>query len=228
MARTARKIQDTSIYSIEQQSKVQLFRNDADRQKMIDIVSNAQKKFGFTCYAFCLLSDYGFKFILDVKDKNISNIVSSISIAYALYRKADTKLFTQRFKSIPLYSKEEVSKIVQLINRPSDSRYNSYCFYHQNNSDPLDWLVDVHHQPIEIIREKKSAEIEDADHLLKQWLMKNDCCMDDLKKNKPLRNECIVRLHRETNCSMKQLGSLFGGLSESLVSKIIKNTEQTG
>ncbi len=227
MARIARKYQNTSVYSIEQHSKIQLFRDDTDRKVMIDIIQNTQKKYGFHCYAFCLLSDYGFKLILDVKEKNISNIVSSISIAYALYRKAEGKLFTQRFKSTPLSSKEEVAATVRLINRPSDSTFNSYCFYDQRVADTLDWLVNIDQTPIEITDRKKPSDTEEATRLLNEWLLKNDCCIDDLRKDKSLRNACIVRLHRETNCSMKQIGSLFDGLSESLISKIIKKSEQT-
>lgn len=225
MARKARKNQMTSIYAINQTSEQILFRNDLDRQSMMEIIKAAQRKFGFHCYAFCLLSDHGFKIILDVNDKNISSILSSISIAYALYRKADKKLFTRRFKSKPLYSKEEVVAEVNRINQKSDSSYNSFCFYDDASQQSLDWLVDIHQTSIEITQEKKTSDIDEATLILDAWMKDNGCCDDDLKKDKNLRNECIARLHRETNCSMKQLGVLFGGISESTISKILKDKE---
>lgn len=226
MARKARKSQLTSIYSINQTSDQILFRDDTDRQTMMEIIKEAQRKYDFHCYAFCLLSDYGFKIILDVKDKDISRILSSISISYALYRKSEAKLFTRRFKSKPLFAKEEVIAEVNRINQTSDSTYNSYCFYNENAKETLDWLVDIQQQDIEIKQIKKSSDIDAAQLMLEDWMKHNGCCSDDLKKDKMLRNRCIARLHKETNCSMKQLGILFGGISESSISKILKEIEQ--
>lgn len=226
MARSARKNQMTSIYAVNQSSDQILFRNEADRQTMMDIIKEAQGKYGFHCYAFCLLSDYGFKIILDVGDKNISSILSSISIAYALYRKADKKLFTKRFKSTPCFTKEEVIAEVNRINQKSDSKYNSFCFYDDSPDSSVDWLVDIHRKNIVITQKKKTDDIEIAHLMLDDWMKSNGCCQDDLKKDKSLRNQCIARLHKETNCSMKQLGVLFGGISESTISKILKDTEQ--
>lgn len=226
MARTARNNQKTSVYTINQTSEQILFRNDLDRQSMMEIIKATQRKYGFHCYAFCLLSDHGFKIILDVNDKNISRILSSISIAYALYRKADKKLFTQRFKSKPLYSKEEVMAEVTRINQKSNSTYNSFCFYDDTSQQSLDWLVDINQTSIEITQEKKTSDIDGAKQILDAWMKDNGCCDDDFKKDKNLRNECIARLHRQTNCSMKQLGVLFGGISESTISKILKDVEK--
>jgi putative transposase len=163
---------------------------------------------------------------LDVADKNVSSILSSISIAYALYRKAEHKLFTKRFKSTPLYSKEEVIVHVRKVNRQTDSKFNSFCFYDRGADDSLDWIVDIEQKNIDIITEKKTSDIEVAHLMLDEWMKQHGCCTDDLKKDKQLRNMCIARLHRETNCSMKQLGVLFGGISESTISKILKENEQ--
>lgn len=226
MARKARKSQLTSIYSVNQSSAQILFRNDADRQMMMEIIKEAQRKYGFHCYAFCLLSDYGFKIILDIGDKDISRILSSISISYAIYRKSEEKLFTKRFKSIPLYSKDEVIAEVNRINQASDSKYNSFCFYDDSSKATLDWLVDIQQKDVEISQDKKTADIDSAQRMLEVWMKSNGCCADDLKKDKILRNQCIARLHKETNCSMKQLGILFGGISESSISKILKEIEQ--
>jgi putative transposase len=226
MVRSARKNQMTSIYAIDQSSQQILFLNDADRQTMIEIIKEAQRKYGFYCYAFCLLSDYGFKIIVDVKDKNISNIMASISISYALYRKADQKLFTKRFKSTPLYSKEEVVAHVRSVNRQTNSKFNSFCFYDRSADDSLDWLVDINTKTVDIISQKKTSDMDVAHLLMDEWMRTNGCCIDDLKKDKTLRNACIARLHKETNCSMKQLGVLFGGISESTISKILKENEQ--
>jgi REP element-mobilizing transposase RayT len=226
MARSARKNQMTSIYAVDQSTEQILFRNDNDRQVMIEIIKEAQRKYGFHCYAFCLLSDHGFKIILDVADKNISSILSSISIAYALYRKAEHKLFTKRFKSTPLYSKEEVVAQVRKVNRQTDSKFNSFCFYDKSADDSLDWIVDINQKNIHIVKVKKTSDIEVAHLLLEEWMKQQGCCVDDLTKDKQLRNMCIARLHKETNCSMKQLGVLFGGISESTISKILKENEQ--
>ena len=46
--------------------------------------------------------------------------------------------------------------------------------------------------------------------------------LDELLKNKSLRNELIRLFRKHSTLSLKQLGELFGNLSESTISKLLK------
>ncbi|HCW73194.1 MAG TPA: hypothetical protein DHM90_04710 [Clostridiaceae bacterium] len=45
--------------------------------------------------------------------------------------------------------------------------------------------------------------------------------LTELLKEKELRNELILKFRKNSTLSLKELGSLFGGLSESSICKIL-------
>lgn len=228
MARVARSKHSSSIVSIVQKTDVQCFRDDHDRNTFIDILQKAQSTYQFQCYAFCLLNDHAFRLIIDTKGRNISKIMQSITITYAMYRQAKTKLFPQRFKSKPLLNQEDVLNEIGNINQKTHTRYNSYCIYHEKLSSDLDFMSLVLPHSFKITTETvPSMSDEEVIAKVHDYLHRNQCTLDDLKRNKQKRNQCLLELRRELPCSLKQLGIAFGGLSESTVSKILKQMEQT-
>ena len=46
--------------------------------------------------------------------------------------------------------------------------------------------------------------------------------MDELTKNKEIRNNIIRELRKNSSLKLKEIGELVGGLSESRVSRILK------
>lgn len=225
MARKARKDLKTNVFSILQQSSEKVFLNDSDREVFINIIEQTQKKFNFICYAYCLLDDYQFKLIINVNKQSISKIMQSMIVSYTHHRQVATKLFPQRFKSKPLYSKEEVMAEINNIHQKSSNIYNSYCVVNQSIEHSIDWLTPIDQQPIQFIHQSLPASEEKLNSLLHDFLKQHNCDMMEIQRDKTLRNQCIVRLRHQTNCSLKQIGYLFGGLSESTISKILKQTE---
>lgn len=227
MARQARKQQQSTLFSITHQGKMPLFRSNYDREAFIQILKTAQEKYGFVCYAYCLLDDTRFHLVLDVGKSSVSKIMQSISVAYVSYYKPNQKLFSQRFKSKALYSQDQVAQEIMRIHQNTESKYNSYCVYQPDFKDDLSWVTPLtNHSIITIDQPNQPATNKQIEAYLKNWLMQNQCDQQQIKQNKQLRNQCIATLYREANVSLKQIGELFGGLSESTISKIVKQTVQ--
>lgn len=226
MARIARKDFNTNVFSISQQSDVVLFANDQDRDALLSIIKQTQKKFGFLVYAYCLLDDYKFKLIINTKKQSISRIMQSIGVAFTHYKNPQTKLFPRRFKSKPLYTTEQVKAEINNIHVVSSSTYNSYCVVNKEIEQHIDWITPIDKKPIEFLTQVKEASDEDLSIILRDFLKRHDCDMIKIQQDKTLRNKCIIALRQQTNCSLKQIGYLLGGLSESTISKILKNNEQ--
>jgi len=221
MARKARQLDDSTLLSITQRSDVGLFRDNADRDKMMAILKDAQLKFGFECYAYCLVDEQVFKLILDTKGRNISSIMSSILVAYSAYRHAEGKLFTGRFVSKPLHNEQELSVEIDTIQRRINSQYNSYCFHCQDAKRPEQFKVVLDTDRPEFGEIDETLTLSDAQTKLDGWMKAKGCDHNKLKKDKTLRNQCIAEFRKTTNCSLKTIGLLFD-LSESSVSKILK------
>lgn len=224
MARVARKNDSCSIQSVTQRSKQSLFQNDKDRDALLEILKQAQRKFNFTCYAYCLLDDHAFHLILDTHGLNISTVLQSISVAYAKYRGVKGKMFAGRFVSRSLHNTEELQTEIATIQKKVESPYNSYCFRDVTKVDGLNVQLDLS-QTIysEVIA---PMDIDQARDRLKQWAEENQCDCDGLVKDKQLRNQCIRSFRKTNNISLKILGELFS-ISESSVSKIISEPEQS-
>lgn len=224
MARKARKEDNCTLLSITQKSVVQLFRDDTDRERMLTILKQAQDKFGYVCYAYCLLDDHIIRLIIDTKGRNISTIMQSISIAYSFYRNVEGKLFIGRFISKSLHNTKALADEIDLIHKKSDSQYNSFCFHCQDAKRPSQFKVELDAQNIKIFETDSMLSIEEAKFKLDSWMKIKGCDPLSVKKDKVLRNQCILEFRRTSNSSLKTLGLLFS-ISESSVSKILKNSE---
>jgi len=66
---------------------------------------------------------------------------------------------------------------------------------------------------------------EDAMDKLNSIAKNKGLTLEALLKNKPLRNTLIKQFRRESTLSLKTLGTLFGGLSESTICKILNQED---
>jgi len=221
MARKARKLDQSTTLSILHRSEALLFRNDEDREKMLEIMKQTQAKFGFVCFAYCLLDDHRFKLILDTQGRSISSIMSSILVAYSAYRQAEGKLFKGRFISKSLHQEAELQAEIDLIQKKSNSPYNSYCFHDKDAKKPAQLYVNLDPSGIPFGEIEAALSLEEAQAKLNAWMKAKGCDRLKLNKDKALRNQCIAEFRKSTNVSLKTIGLLFD-LSESSVSKILK------
>jgi hypothetical protein len=172
--------------------------------------------------AFCCAQADGFQIVLDTQGANIAKIMQSLTIAYAMYRGSKTKLFTQRYKSIALHSEQDVKAAIEdIINNPSYSG----CCYKIDQTIKFDWLSVSPKQLFYPHAPRQPLSAEQAKQQLQAWLDQHACSELVLKQDKQKRNQCLVEFRQKHECSLKTLATLFN-LSESSVSKILKNSEQ--
>lgn len=221
MARKARKSDNSTLLSITQRSAQTLFRNNEDREAMLAILKAAQNKFGYECYAYCLLDDQVLRLVLNTKGRSISSIMSSILVAYGAHRQAEGKLFTGRFISKALHNETELKQEIESIHKKSNSQFNSFCFHCDEAKRPEYFTVSIDPSPSAFGEIEATITLEEAQLKLSLWMKEKGCDMAKLKHNKTIRNECIAQFRKTTNCSLKTIGLLFD-ISESSVSKILK------
>jgi hypothetical protein len=219
MARKARIKNEFGIFHIVQHGGNcrTLFQNDLDREKFLSILERSKKKFNFVLHGYCLLDPNTYDLIIDVNGGDLSKIMKSINIAYAMYVKCDGKLFLDRYKSTLLDNE------VQLYESKSNIK-NKKLSLETNNKYNMCY---ENIQPIEIA----SLDLDDCDNCIKcintankklELILNNKgISISDLNTDKELRNQLIKSFRKSSTLSLKSLGQLFGGLSESSVSKIL-------
>jgi len=221
MARKARQLDNGTLLSVTQRSDLDLFRNNEDREMMLEILKQAQMKYGYECYAYCLLNDRIFKLVIDTKGRSISAIMSSILVAYGSYRQAQGKLFKGRFVSKTLHDSRELEEELDRIHQKTNSQYNSYCFHTDQASRPDQVQISLDASQLTFGEIDETLTLEEAQAKLQSWMSVKGCTLDKLKKDKVMRNQCIAEFRKTTNCSLKTIGLLFD-ISESSISKILK------
>lgn len=236
MPRTARDKDNFGVFYVHQESnpKGELFRNDDDRGYFLEVLKKAQQKFEFKLYGYCLLSSNAYHLILDVNGGDLSNIMKSINIRYAMYRKCSHPIFKDRYKSQFLETDEEVQKKIKAINKKSVSQFNSYCHYDESAPIRLDWIAPLKRGNAgNTTKDHKTNEnagcvncietLSSARQYLENLAKEGGTTTAVLLKDKGCRNEMIRNIRRQSTLSLKEIGILFDGLSESTISKILNS-----
>ena len=235
LARHARIKKNFGVFHIHQTSgeEVALFQNDADRDYFLEILQRAQRKFAFKLYAYCVHSPHEYHLILDPNGSDLSQIMKSINIGYAMHVKSTEPLFRDRYKSELLDSPEQILQIMDILRHRPEQGNERHC-YHQDirafeleaaagSESALDFAAGdscrEEAAPIGCINCIET--FADAQAHLKKVAGEGGSSVEELLKNKMCRNQLIKDFRRQSTLSLKELGQLFGGLSESSVCKIL-------
>lgn len=229
MARQARDKITYGTYYIHQHGggNRSLFENEADRLKFISILKKTKKKFNYKLYAFCLKNPDAYHLILYDNGGDISKIMKSINISYAMYAKCDGPLFKDRYKSTRLVYKEDILNITNTLRENAGtSQWNGYCSSNSDSDDVYDLLDQERFDNLETCpRGTPCIEcVDDARKKLIQICEENYLTFDEMLQDKALRNSMIRRIRQNSTLSLKTLGELFGGLSESTICKILNES----
>ena len=219
MARKSRSSQKTSLYFIKQKTHAQLFRDNTDRLFFINLLEKLKEKYEFSLYGFCVVEDNTFYLLLDTKKQPISRLIQSLSISYSKYRSDLSKLFNTRYQSISLFSHESLKHYLDAMHHQKNEDYSSFCL--TDTHAKYGHLITQSFEPIAINLDHQ--QIQSA-QLMTSFLAKHGCSYDEVIRDKNLRNECIAKLYKESNCSLDELGLLFE-LSSSSISKIISSKQ---
>lgn len=218
MARIARNTQKSSIFHIVQQTNKVLFRNLEDRTKFLEIVEQTKSKYQFYCYGFSCCMDYRFELVIQVVHQSISKIMQSILISYSKYYKENITLFPKRYQSMPLFSYQDVTKALESLNDGMKNPKTSICFY-SSQKDTSYKLIDFFTKTsisIDVLPEAIPLDVS-----LNTFLNDNGCSKLQLIEDIELRNKCILKIYRDSGCTIKKLSEIFS-MSPSMISKILK------
>ncbi len=217
MSRKARIKDVYGTFYIYQRANDILFRTDCDRKRFLNILQQAQKKLNFLLYAYCITSPYEYHLVLNVNGGDLSNIMKCINITYAMQVNCDSKLFKDRYKSKLLDSETEIlTQIENIHNKYQNNIWNSYCVHNGLSPINVNEFNDINCPHC-------LKNIEEAKKELLNYASENNLTLNEVLTNKPLRNQLIHEFRKNSTLSLKELGEVFGGLSESAVCKILNN-----
>ncbi len=239
MPRRSREKDEFGIYYIRQQGseKVPLFRDEKDRRGFLKILEEKKQRFGFNVYAYCVKQGAVYHLMIDANGSDISQVMKSMNISYALYRKAAEALFKDRYYSKLLPDHNAIKAKFDEIHREGkeeETEYNSYCFYSEEkrksstlvDSEELNTLLSCQDPPEKASKCPGCIEsYEAARKVLAEELQAMNLREEVFLKNKKERNQKIWEFRKKSTLSLKDLGRLFGGLSESSICKVLKNRE---
>lgn len=217
MARKPRQNLDSNLILITQQSTATVFRDDVDRKHFVKLIEKTQQQYNCTVLAFCCGEETAFQLVIDTQGANISRIMQSITIAYSMYRKSETRLFEQRYKSLALHSVDELKRVMLEVSN-KDPKFAACCFI---KDDHHPWMKKIQLESTQFQVSKRDIP---SGEYLEAWLKEHDLSLTDLMKQKTLRNQAIFELRQHSDCTLARLARAFN-LSESNVSKILKTYE---
>lgn len=157
MPRQAREKDKFCIYHVIQRgnNKGEIFIADRDRGKFIEILARMKSKYNFLVYAYCLMSNH-IHLVIDDNGNDISRLIKSVNVSYALYFNKKYKrvghLFQDRFKSEIITNDRyllQVSKYIHnnpvkanMVIAPEEYYWSSYNIYLGRMENKYD-LVDT-------------------------------------------------------------------------------------
>lgn len=98
--------------------------------------------------------------------------------------------------------------------------YYRYVLKYETQMD----IMDVKEDKIILLKENIDYidSLKVAQQVVNRVLRENGISVDDLKTNKGLRYELMGRLRKNSSLTLKEIGELCGGFSQSMVCKILK------
>lgn len=244
MPRKAREKVPYGTYYITQScvSEKQLFSGEDDRQRFIEILRDKKRQFNFKLYGYCLQDPVRYRLIIYDNGSDISKIMKSINISLA----GGEKIFSERYHSRLIKSAEELDETIRhlhdfeeccstltdlcpdLIDRelyftPPDAQTEHLVIRREDSDEVCMEVSDCCQDTTRCIRDLGRGQ-----RVIEEMARRQGLSPDELLKNRKIRNQALLQFRRMTTLSMKEIGQLFGGLSESAVCKIISRNKTRG
>lgn len=236
MPRRSREKDNYGVYHIKQQSSgvLKLFANEGDRREFLSILSQTAEKNNFRLLSYCVAEADEYHLILDANGCDISKVMKEINIRYSIHKECQGQLFRDRFQSRLLTSSftgEEDPKVPLFFASPA--QYHS-CRNFQEAWGSFVQVEEAKGQraplPEEAVFQRgcreRIATMEEAQDELSAKARELNMSLAQILRDKPLRNALIQRLKACSTLSLKEIGQVFGGLSESSVSKLLNAGRQ--
>lgn len=230
MARKSRERDDYGVYHVRQQSSgiTELFSDDGEREAFLEIIRQSAEKNNFRLLSYCVADPDIYHLILDSNGCDISRIMKEINIRYSIFKDCRGELFKDRFQSRLLTSGYEREGSGDEAVRIGPPRQYSSCQDFRESIRALtpagefaDLTTSLDQSVFQRGCRERISTREEAEERLKERAEALDRSLDELIRDKPLRNELILEMKACSTLSMKEIGQIFG-LSESSVSKLLK------
>ncbi len=189
MARQLRILYPNALYYITSCGNTQqdIFFNDSDRRKFLNILARTKKEYGYILHGYCLMNSC-FHLFLETPHANLHTIMQNINTSYTIYVNRKYKrvghLFRGRYKAIVIDKENyllQVSKYIhlkpveaKLTNFPEDYIWSSY----RNFIHPLKSVVDT-----EFILSRLCNDSKKSCELYKYFVEKEKDKDKDIQKN---------------------------------------------
>lgn len=122
MSRKLRKISSTGIYHImlRRINKENIFEDEEDHEKFIQILERYKEKTDYKLYAYCLMGNH-IHMLIRIKDANLGNLMKKITVSFVVwYNKKYLRtgsLFQERYKSEPVETKSYFLGVLRYIHQ---------------------------------------------------------------------------------------------------------------
>lgn len=122
MARAARNQSSTNTYHIilRGNNKQQIFLDDEDHTRFLNIVSEYKKRYDFMLLAYCLMGNH-IHLLIKSDETPLSTIMKSIVVKFVYYYNVKYQrvghLFQDRFKSEPVESETYLLQVIRYIHK---------------------------------------------------------------------------------------------------------------
>lgn len=226
MARKPRVKDNYGTYHIRQRGSgiIELFADQADRKEFLDIILKTGEKNNFQIMSYCISEPDCYDLIIDANGCDISKVMKEINIRYSIYKKCEGCLFKDRFQSELLSSSitaldptpiTDFSSCKEFLRCMSEMTVVSETSFESIPGSLEQAYERGRQERIETVEEAREHVEERLDALAMDW--------QQLKKDKSLRNQLILQMKACSTLTLREIGEVFGGLSESTVSKLVNS-----
>lgn len=148
MPRAARKVSETGIYHVMIRgiNRNEIFKDETDKKKFIEIMKKTKEKTGYELYAYCLMSNHA-HFLMKENKEPISIVMKKLCGEYGAWfnyrHKRIGHLFQDRFKSECIETDSYFTVVLKyILNNPikaglakeiGEYQWDNYREYMNNN-----------------------------------------------------------------------------------------------
>ncbi len=251
MSRRSREILNRIIchHMVQGINKEEIFKNNKYKDKYLSLLQKYYKKYKVEIISYCIMDNHTHLILYSTEIQNISNFMRQINTEYAIYyNKINNRIgyvFRDRFKSIPILSKEQLYVCIKyihmnpvkagIVQKEEDYKYSSYNdflnksgFLNQNilnllqyeSNNYIDKFKSIPYK--DIYNDKIKIEI-----ILKGFLKKENINLEQIRKDKKLISKFLYYLiSKGYNYSKGELAKILY-ISKSTLYREIKKVKNT-
>ena len=249
MGRKARQYGQTGLYHIVYRgiNRQNIFEEDSDYVKKIDIISELKQEMQFEIYAYCLMTNHVHLLLKENNIGDISLIMKRLLVKYVGWfnkkYERNGALIANRYKSQPLETDEYLLSVVRYIHQNplkanlvrtlSDYKWSSYPEYLNKNKlinpEPILLMLDNNYESFKKFHEEEEKEIHEVNDRIsksEEYIRKRIIKIIGNKQPheigllpKDQRNKIISQLREIEGFSIRQIERATG-ISRGIIAKI--------